>query len=96
MGLCRQMHHGVGAVAREDVRKTRRVADVQMDESVARILRHGRQGFQIAGVSQLVEVDDRVAAVADQVPDQGRADESGAAGDEDLHSRLMKTRLLRE
>jgi hypothetical protein len=39
------------------------------------------QRFEVAGVGQLVDIDDAPVAFRDQQPDQRRTDESGAAGD---------------
>ena len=45
-----------------------------------------RQGFQIAGVGQLVEVDDGLVGLGQPVEDEVAADETGTAGDEDGHA----------
>ena len=57
-----------------------RVGDVADDELGARALEIGG----VAGVRQLVEDDDVVAA-CDEPPHEMRADEAGAAGHEDAH-----------
>ena len=47
---------------------------------------HAHQRVEVASIGQLVEVDDLVVRVAEQVPDQGRANKTGAAGDDELHN----------
>ena len=51
-----------------------------------------RQVRAVPGVRELVEHDDLVAA-AQQALDEMRADEAGAAGDEDLHAAKASTRF---
>ena len=64
----------------------RSVADVGLDEAVARVGFHAPQIVQVARVGQLVQVDDLQVGVACQhPPDEGAADEPGPAADEDLH-----------
>ena len=57
------------------------VGDVAMNEDVVGIVRHFGQRGGIAGISQLVEIDD-AATLPDQMAHDGRTDETGAAGDE--------------
>jgi hypothetical protein len=65
-----------------------RIADVAAHELVAWIVLHRRQVLQIAGVGQLVEDDDAaVARLRQQQLHEVAADESGATGDQDPHSR---------
>jgi len=43
------------------------------------------QRFQVAGVGQLVEVEDLMVRLVQQVSDESRTDETGSAGDKDAH-----------
>ena len=56
-----------------------------MLEAIARVARDRIERGQRGRVGQLVEIDDLVAEIADQVAADRRADEAGAAGDEDPH-----------
>ena len=58
------------------------VADVALHETVARVLAQHLQVAQVAGVSELVEVDDLLAGLRDGGDDEVRADEACAAGNE--------------
>jgi hypothetical protein len=56
------------------------IADIDALESVTRVLADFCQGLQIAGVSQLIDIDDRIRSIGDDVTDDCRANEAGAAG----------------
>ena len=61
------------------------VADVGLDEAVAGVVGHDEQVVQVARVGELVQVDDLERRDAGQhAPDEGAADEAGAAADEEL------------
>jgi len=60
-----------------------RIDDVGADERIAGTARNRRQGFEIAGIGQLVDDENGVAAVADRMADYCRADKAGTTGDED-------------
>ena len=62
------------------------VGDVAAHEAVARMRGNVGKVLQIAGIRQGVEVDDVILRMMLQdVADEVRADEAGAAGDQDLH-----------
>ncbi|MNO03593.1 hypothetical protein D3C81_2243520 [compost metagenome] len=61
------------------------VADIQLFEGVAWTGTDLGERLEVAGIGQLVDVDHAVAGVADEVTDDGRTDEAGAAGDENFH-----------
>ena len=69
------------------------VADVALDEAVALGERRAvdvAQVVEVAGVGQLVEVDDLVVVVRRQeMADEVAADEAGAARDQDLPHRFL-------
>jgi hypothetical protein len=58
------------------------VADVDLGESITRVPRCLRDGGEVRRVGKFVDIDDRCAGLIEQVPDHGRPDEAGAAGDE--------------
>jgi hypothetical protein len=61
------------------------IGDVAQQEAVAAILGDVGKVVEIAGVGQLVETNDLIARRPQQMMNEVRADESGPAGDEDLH-----------
>ena len=64
----------------------RAIADIGAQEDMGLVAGHWREILEIAGVGQLVDGDDALA-VTDERANQGRADEAGAAGDDDRHDR---------
>jgi hypothetical protein len=77
-----QVHDAVRLVLAEQAADLGGVADVDLLEGVARVAGDAGQGVEVACVGQAVHVDHPVVGVSDQVPDDGGADEAGAAGDE--------------
>ncbi len=73
----------------EDRAHRRAVADIRLDEDMPAALGNRRKIVEIAGIGELVDGDDALA-VGDEGADHGRADEAGAAGDEDGHERYSK------
>ena len=61
------------------------VADVGLDKGIAVAGRHRLQRAEHARVGQLVIDQDLMVRMLDQPPHQGRADETGAAGDKNSH-----------
>ena len=53
-----------------------------MDEAVAWVVFDRPQRIEIAGVGQLVEVDDLAGLLGNALADEAAADEAGAAGDQ--------------
>jgi hypothetical protein len=78
-----QMHHRVGLVFRENRFQLGPVADVDVLEGVARLIRHGRHVLEVGRVGQRVQVH-HLVAIGDGAAHHGGADEPGAAGDQDL------------
>src|SRR5262245_36404322 len=85
MTLRGQVNHGFGLVPLEDSCERGAVADVGLVKGVALGPGDVAQGLDVAGVGQLVDVDHRGARVAEQISNDGRTDESSAAGDESSH-----------
>ena len=81
-----QVHHGVGLMLLEDPGDLRGVADVDMLEVVAGVVPGLGQRGEVAGVGQLVDVDDLGLGLANELADDGRTDETGTAGQQDLHT----------
>ena len=61
------------------------VDDIGLYEFITAVGRNAGKRFQIAGIGEFVQVEHFVFSVLNQVADQGRADESSAAGDENAH-----------
>ena len=81
MGLGGEVHHDIGLMAHKYLGKCRSVADVGLLEAIAAIVLLPRLAHIVAGVSQLVEVDDLGVRLADEIAHDGRADEASSAGD---------------
>jgi hypothetical protein len=56
------------------------VANIALHETISRIVFDGGQIFQVPRVSQPIEVDYLCFRLADDHADEGRPDESSAAG----------------
>ena len=63
----------------EDAGERRAVANIGLFEDMARIVARIAQGFQVAGIGQLVEIDDGFAGFGDHLANHCRSDEAGAA-----------------
>ena len=66
------------------------VADVHFFELETVGLRNRREVLQIASIDELVDHANGVRRVVDDVPDHGRPDESGSAGDDDAVCRFLQ------
>ena len=85
MALGREVHDRV--VAGHGLFERARIADVALDELEPRIVVDVAQRRQVAGIRERVVHRDLVVGVGEHVADEVRADEAGAAGDEQLHDR---------
>ena len=74
-----EMHHLVGSEGLERLGDGAPVANVDLGEAVVGRVADRRQGLQVSGIGQRVDVEHR-DAIADQAPAQSRADEPCAAG----------------
>jgi hypothetical protein len=92
MGLGGKVDHGVHGIVREQAAHQVPVADIALDEDMAGIARQGGQGVQIAGVGQLVQVDDLDVRLPQQEVDKIAPDEAGATGNQDgfHHSHVLE------
>lgn len=71
MGLGRQVHDRIGFEACEQGADGDLVDDIGLDKLIAAVGRDAGQRLEVAGVSQLVQVEHLVLGVLDQVADQG-------------------------
>lgn len=85
MGLGSQMHHCVWLVFAENTIQFGSVANINMLEGVALAVADFSQGFEVAGIGQLVEIDCRISRAADDVTNHCRTDETGSTGYENFH-----------
>ena len=74
-----EMDHLVGSEGLERLGHGAPVANVDLGEAVVGRIVDRRQGLQVSGVGERVDIEHR-GALGDQTPAHGRADESGAAG----------------
>jgi hypothetical protein len=62
------------------------ITDVPFLEAESRIVRHWRQIFEIAGVGEFIEDNDFSGRIDGKgLPHEAGSDESGCAGDQELH-----------
>ncbi|CAM5367949.1 hypothetical protein RLIN73S_00790 [Rhodanobacter lindaniclasticus] len=76
-----EIHDGIGLVFGQQLRHQRAVADVALYENVTRITLQRGQRIEVAGIGELVQVD-HAQAVGHRLQHEIRADETGAAGDQ--------------
>lgn len=81
VGLCSQVHHGVGAVFRQHGTQMLPVPDVAADKDVPGISFKIPQRLQVPRVGELVVIYDRNTFPAHKVPHEVAADETGSAGE---------------
>ena len=93
VSLRREIDHDI--VAGHDLVQDRAVADVALDEGIARILRDGGQVRQVAGVGELVEHGHAgnlgTEAAIEQTAHIVRADEARSPSDQVSHPRILRT-----
>ena len=80
-----EVHDSVGTVGCENLAQRIGFADIGLDVAMAAVAQGLFQRIFRGGVGHLVDVDDLVAGGADQVADDGRADEATTAGKQDTH-----------
>ena len=80
MRLCGQMHDGVRLVLMQNPIYLVTVTNINALEHVPRVLADIGQGLKVARISELIDVNDRVGRAGDNMADDRRTDESGAAG----------------
>ena len=83
MALGGEVHHRVGLVFLEQFSQGCGLGDAGLLEGVVEVFAGAGQRVQIGRVGQLVDVDDAGMGVAQEMAHHRRADEPGAAGDED-------------
>ncbi len=81
MTLSGQVHDVIGPETVDRLDNRLAIANVGLDEAVGVTPFDQCQAFKIAGIGQLVEVEDLAAFFGDQISHQSRADETGASRD---------------
>src|SRR5688572_21407102 len=70
------------------------IGDIGMDEEVVGRVRYLGHRRQVAGVGELVDIDNMVAGPTDQKTADRRTDEARAAGDQYLHALFLQTQAF--
>ena len=83
------MHYRVGLVLGKYAVELSAIANIHLLEGIAGATWNFCQGFKVASVGKLVEIDNRISSVADDVADNCRADKAGATGKEDIYQFLI-------
>ena len=77
-----KVHHVINVVLVKQALDRLFVTDIRLNKDIIRVAFHALQVFQIAGIGQLVHVDDlNVAVLVQHIDHEVRADKAGAAGD---------------
>ena len=82
MRLGGQMQHGIGAIVTKYPADVGGVADINALEMILGVTGDARDRVEIAGIRELVEVDDSGAVRSHERADRGRTDETGSPGDD--------------
>ena len=88
MAFGRQVQDRVGLVRRENPVERGPIADIDMLEAVSRIVGDTGHIVEAGRIGQRIEVD-HLVAFRDGRAHHGRANETGAAGDQDLHCSIL-------
>ena len=86
MRFGRKIDDGTGLVLRQQAVDQRRVAEISVDKHMPRIAIQRGEVLPVAGIGELVQVDDRLAGAGQPVQHEVAADEAGTAGNEDCHA----------
>lgn len=91
MALGREVDHGVHPVVAEQASHQVAVTDIAGDEDMPGVTPQRGQGVRIAGVGELVQIDDLDIRLGNEGMDEIGADKAGAAGHQDaLHGRFRR------
>jgi hypothetical protein len=90
MAFGRKVHHRAGLVFGQQARDQRGVANVALHKHVVRVALQAGEGFGVAGVGELVEVDNGLIVGREPVEDEIGADEAGTTCDKDGHGSESK------
>ncbi|MNZ11442.1 hypothetical protein D3C78_283060 [compost metagenome] len=80
-----EVEHCTRAVLGQQALYQRAVTDITVHKNMLRVALQAGQALQVAGVGQLVQVDDGFAALAYPIQHEIRTNEAGAAGYQDCH-----------
>jgi hypothetical protein len=68
--FCGQVHHPVRFVFIKNLLQSFPIADVQLNKMVAVRIHHSGERLHVAGVSQLIHIDDPVTGFMDKIMNQ--------------------------
>ena len=80
-----QMNDAVDALPPHQLAERGFIADIGIDEAIVRSGFDGSQRGQIAGIGEFIDIDDGLADL-DEMPAQGRTNETCTTRNEDVHS----------
>ena len=86
MTFRRKVQHCADRVSAQQAPDQRAVADIAVHEVVARVARNACKIVQVAGIGQLVEVDDRLVMLRQPVEHEVGTNEAGTTGHKDGHT----------
>src|SRR5690554_678923 len=83
--FCRKMHDRIRLMHCKHPLHLGGITDIHLFEHIARAVADARQRLKIAGIGQLVEVDNRMSSIVDQVTNHSTANKTGTAGNQNFH-----------
>ena len=88
MTLSGKVDHRTGLVGLQQLRDQIGIANVALHKDVVRVALQAGQGFQIARVGQLVQIDHSFRGLSQPIQNKIGANEAGTAGDKKSHKAL--------
>ena len=80
-----EVQDGSGLVLRQQAGDQLGITNVALHKDMPRVAVQRCQRFKVAGIGQLVEVDDGLVGLGQPVEDEVGTNEAGSAGDENSH-----------
>ena len=90
VALRSEIHHHVGLFLFKQLIDEVPICDISPHEGEAGLLPDGREGLQVPRIGELVQAEDLVVRMGQLVIDEIAPDKSGSAGDDDLHTVLLR------
>ena len=90
VALCGEVHHHVGFFVFKQLVNEFSVCNVSAHEGEARFIPDGCKRLEVPRIGELVQAEDLVVRMGQLVIDEIAPDKSGSAGNDDLHTALLR------
>ncbi len=94
MALGSQVHHSVRLMLGKHPIQLGAIADIHLLKHITIACRYIGQGFQIASISEFIEIDNGILGITDDMAHHGRADKACATGNENFHRYVISCEEL--